>query len=85
MALTWVDFLKELSDKYMPVVYKNKKKLEFLKLKQNDLVIVDYKVQFVRLSKDAPKEVATSDIKREIWKGIELGNQRKDSSESCNL
>ena len=44
MSLTQADFLKEFSDKYMPVVYKDRKKLEFLELKQNDLVVADYEV-----------------------------------------
>ena len=47
MLLTWVNFLKEFSDKYMPDVYKDMKKLEFLELKQNDLTAADYEVQFV--------------------------------------
>ena len=35
--ITWVDFLQAFINKYMPVVYKDKKKLEFLNLKQEDL------------------------------------------------
>ena len=32
-TLTWADFLKEFTDKYMLVVYEARKKLEFLNLK----------------------------------------------------
>ena len=48
----------------MPAVYKDKKKLEFLELKQNDLSVADYEVQLIRLSKYAPEEVATDELKR---------------------
>ena len=43
-TLTWADFLKEFTDKYMSVVYKARKKLEFPNLKQEDLSVVKYKV-----------------------------------------
>ena len=33
MLITWANFLRAFTDKYMPVVYKDKKKLEFLNLK----------------------------------------------------
>ena len=73
MELTWVDFLKEFSDKYMPVVYKDKNKLEFLELKQNDLSVANYEVQFVRLSRYAHVEVATEELKRNKFKrGLNL-------------
>ena len=44
MALTQKNFLKEFANKYMSVVYKDRKKLEFLELKQNDLDVADYEV-----------------------------------------
>ncbi|KAL0433704.1 UNVERIFIED_CONTAM: hypothetical protein Slati_2704700 [Sesamum latifolium] len=56
ITLTWNDFLKEFADKYTPPVYKNRKKVEFLKLKQNELSVAGYELQFVRLSKYAPEE-----------------------------
>ena len=33
ITLTWNDFLQEFADKYTPLVYKSKKKVEFLELK----------------------------------------------------
>ncbi|KAL0412035.1 UNVERIFIED_CONTAM: hypothetical protein Slati_3793200 [Sesamum latifolium] len=42
ITLTWNDFLKEFADKYTPPVYKNRKKLEFLKLKQNELSVAGF-------------------------------------------
>ena len=72
-TLSWANFLKEFSDKYIPVVYKARKKLEFLNLKQDDLSIAKYKIQFVRLSKYAPEEVATDELKRDKFeRGLSL-------------
>ena len=62
MNLTWNDFLREFDDKYTPPVYKSKKKIEFLELKQNDKSIADYELQFMRLSKYAPEEIATDEM-----------------------
>ncbi|KAL0395413.1 UNVERIFIED_CONTAM: Transposon Tf2-11 polyprotein [Sesamum latifolium] len=56
IILTWNDFLKEFADKYTPPVYRNRKKVEFLELKQNELSVAGYELQFVRLSKYAPEE-----------------------------
>ncbi|KAL0395289.1 UNVERIFIED_CONTAM: Retrovirus-related Pol polyprotein from transposon [Sesamum latifolium] len=56
ITLTWNDFLKKFADKYTPPVYKNRKKVEFLELKQNELSVAGYELQFVRLSKYAPEE-----------------------------
>ena len=52
-------------DKYMPAIYKARKKLEFPNMKQDDLSAVDYEIQFVRLLKYAPEEVATDELKRD--------------------
>ena len=49
MMIMWAIFLKEFIDKYKPVMYKDKKKLEFLELKQDELSVANYEVQFVRL------------------------------------
>ena len=72
-TLTWADFLKEFMDKYMSPIYKARKKLEFLNLKQDELSVVDYEVQFMRLSKDVPEEVATDELKRDKFeRGLTL-------------
>ena len=51
-------------------MYKAKKKLEFLNLKQDELSIAEYEVQFVRLSKYAHEKVATDELK---WDKFERG------------
>ena len=73
MILTWADFLRDFAEKYTLVVYRDMKKVEFLKLQQNDLLVIDYKVQFMRLSRYAPEEVATDELKRNRFKrGLKL-------------
>ncbi|XP_011081477.1 uncharacterized protein LOC105164524 [Sesamum indicum] len=78
VTLTWNDFLKEFADKYTPPVYRNRKKVEFLELKQNDLSVAEYKLQFVRLSKYAPEEVNTDELRRDRFeRGLRLEIREK--------
>ena len=73
MMISWADFLQAFTDKYMLAVYKEKKKLEFLNLMQDDLSVANYEVQFMRLSKYAPEEVATDELKRNKFeRGLNL-------------
>ncbi|KAL0362171.1 UNVERIFIED_CONTAM: Transposon Tf2-11 polyprotein [Sesamum calycinum] len=57
--------LREFADKYTPPVYRNRKKVEFLELKQNELSVAGYELQFVRLSKYGPEEVSNDELKRD--------------------
>ncbi|KAL0405801.1 UNVERIFIED_CONTAM: hypothetical protein Slati_3894000 [Sesamum latifolium] len=74
ITLTWNDFLKEFANKYTPPVYKNRKKVEFLELKQNELFVAGYELQFVRLSKYALEEVSIDELRRN---GFERGLRLK--------
>ncbi|KAL2251637.1 UNVERIFIED_CONTAM: hypothetical protein Sindi_2286000 [Sesamum indicum] len=77
-TLTWYDFLKEFADKYTPPVYRNRKKVEFLELKQNELSVAEYELQFVRLSKYAPEEVSTDELRRDRFeRGLRLEIREK--------
>ncbi|KAL2236238.1 UNVERIFIED_CONTAM: Transposon Ty3-I Gag-Pol polyprotein, partial [Sesamum indicum] len=77
-TLTWNDFLKEFANKYTPPVYRNCKKVEFLELKQNELSVAEYELQFVRLSKYAPEEVSTYELRRDRFeKGLRLEIREK--------
>ncbi|KAL0347933.1 UNVERIFIED_CONTAM: hypothetical protein Sangu_1021100 [Sesamum angustifolium] len=69
ITLTWNDFLKEFVDKYTLLVYRNCKKVEFLELKQNELSVAGYDLQFVRLSKYVSEEVSTDELKRDGFEG----------------
>ncbi|KAL0313740.1 UNVERIFIED_CONTAM: RNA-directed DNA polymerase [Sesamum calycinum] len=73
ITLTWNDLLKEFADKYTPLVYRNRKKVEFLELKQKELFVVGYELQFLRLSKYAPEEVSTDELKSDRFeRGLRL-------------
>ncbi|KAL0289247.1 UNVERIFIED_CONTAM: hypothetical protein Sangu_2622700 [Sesamum angustifolium] len=64
ITLTWNDFLKEFADKYTPP--------------QNELSVAGYELQFVRLSKYAPKEASTDELKRDSFeRGLRLEIQEK--------
>ncbi|XP_042033555.1 uncharacterized protein LOC121780096 [Salvia splendens] len=52
-VLSWDDFLREFSDKYMPPVYRDEKQREFLSLKQGSISVADYEVKFTQLSRYA--------------------------------
>ncbi|KAL0415856.1 UNVERIFIED_CONTAM: Retrovirus-related Pol polyprotein from transposon [Sesamum latifolium] len=70
--------VKEFADKYTPLVYRNRKKVEFLELKQNELSVAGYELQFVRLSKYAPEEVSTDELRRDRFeRGLRLEIREK--------
>ena len=77
MMVTQAQFLRESIEKY-PTIYPDRKKVEFFELQQNDLSVVDYKVQFMRLSRYAPEEVAMDELKRNIFeRGLKLEIREK--------
>ncbi|KAL2235714.1 UNVERIFIED_CONTAM: Retrovirus-related Pol polyprotein from transposon [Sesamum indicum] len=52
---------------------RNRKKFEFLELKQNELFVAEYELQFVKLSKYAPEEVSTDELRRDRFeRGLRL-------------
>eukprot|EP00257_Ricinus_communis_P014867 XP_015572647.1 uncharacterized protein LOC107260962 [Ricinus communis] len=51
MTLTWDDFLREFANKYIPPMYRDRKKMEFLSLEQGYMTVLEYEMQFSRLSK----------------------------------
>ncbi|XP_065849411.1 uncharacterized protein [Euphorbia lathyris] len=61
-VITWTDFKKEFDDKYFPQSYRDKKKIEFLTLKQNEMAVHEYEHRFAALSTYAPF-VATEEDK----------------------
>ncbi|XP_011101727.1 uncharacterized protein LOC105179793 [Sesamum indicum] len=77
-TLMWNDFLKEFADKYTPPVYRNREIVEFLELKQNELSVAEYELQFVRLSQYGPEEVSTNELRRDRFeRGLRLEIREK--------
>ncbi|XP_048226268.1 uncharacterized protein LOC125368719 [Ricinus communis] len=65
----------------MPPIYQERKKLEFLELKQNEMSVTDYELQFTKLSRYAPEEVATDELKRNRFeRGLRLEICEKGAS-----
>ncbi|KAL0383013.1 UNVERIFIED_CONTAM: hypothetical protein Scaly_0588600 [Sesamum calycinum] len=59
---------------------RNRKKVEFLELKQNELSVAGYELQFVRLSNYAPEEVSTDELRRDKFeRGLRLEIREKKS------
>ncbi|XP_049358816.1 uncharacterized protein LOC125823482 [Solanum verrucosum] len=52
-VLTWDDFLRELCMKYVPPVYCDAKRNEFLNLRQRGMSIAEHQQKFLRLSRYA--------------------------------
>ncbi|XP_047943038.1 uncharacterized protein LOC125189854 [Salvia hispanica] len=62
-VLSWDDFLREFSNKYMPAVYCDEKQKEFLSLKQGAMSVADYEVKFTQLSRYASALLPTEQDK----------------------
>ena len=78
IILSWDDFLHEFEIKYTPPIYRDKKKRQFLDLQQNEMSVEEYDLKFIRLSKYAPEEVATEELKRNRFeKGLRLEIREK--------
>ncbi|KAK4383179.1 hypothetical protein Sango_2802100 [Sesamum angolense] len=57
---------------------RNRKKVEFLELEQNELSVAGNELQFVRLSKYTPEEVSTDELKRDRFeRGLRLKIREK--------
>lgn len=53
-ALTWAVFSREFIRKYFPEDVRGKKEIEFLELKQGNLLVTEYATRFVELAKFYP-------------------------------
>ncbi|KAL2251636.1 UNVERIFIED_CONTAM: hypothetical protein Sindi_2285900, partial [Sesamum indicum] len=63
---------------YFQQKLRNSKKVEFLELKQNELSVAKYELQFVRLSKYAPEEVSNDELRRDRFeRGLRLEIREK--------
>ncbi|KAL0358176.1 UNVERIFIED_CONTAM: hypothetical protein Scaly_1503300 [Sesamum calycinum] len=60
--IIWAEFQREFNDKYRSKMYRDKKRMEFLNLVQEDeQTVVEYEFRFAALAKYAPKAVATQE------------------------
>lgn len=54
IKITWVVFMFEFLEKYFPMDVRIKKEIEFLKLKQGNMTVVEYASNFEELVKFCP-------------------------------
>ncbi|XP_039688531.1 uncharacterized protein [Medicago truncatula] len=57
-AVTWAVFRREFLNKYFPEDVRGKKEIEFLELKQGDMLVTKYAARFVELAKFYPHYTA---------------------------
>jgi len=67
VAITWGIFKEEFLGKYFPADVKSKKKIEFLELKQGNLLEAEYVAKFEELSRFFPHY---NDVGAEVSKCI---------------
>ncbi|KHN06033.1 hypothetical protein glysoja_038002, partial [Glycine soja] len=51
---TWEDFKRVILDKYFPEDVRNKKEMEFLELKQGNMIVAKYATKFEELVRYFP-------------------------------
>ncbi|XP_071902694.1 uncharacterized protein [Coffea arabica] len=56
---TWANFTREFNAKFLPPLIQEKREDDFIKCKQGAVSVAEYEIQFTKLSRFAPKLVAT--------------------------
>ena len=51
---TWLNFIQEFNEKYLPPIVQEKREDDFIRLYQGALSVSEYGTQFIKLSKFAP-------------------------------
>ena len=59
IAWTWLNFVREFNKKYLSPIVQEKRKDDFIKLRQGTLSVSEYETQFTKLSKFAPELIVT--------------------------
>ena len=63
VPITWQQFMGIFNDQYFSRIYHTQKEQEFITLKQGRMSVVEYKEQFIALSRFAPELVCAEDAK----------------------
>ncbi|XP_027182032.1 uncharacterized protein LOC113780427 [Coffea eugenioides] len=58
-ASTWLNFIREFNEKYLPPIVQEKREDEFIKFRQGTLSISEYETQFTKLLKFTPELITT--------------------------
>ena len=65
-VMTWAEFLREFNSKYYSQIVINSKVVEFTRLQQGNLSVLEYVRQFDQLSRYAPDMIQTKTSK--VWR-----------------
>jgi hypothetical protein len=64
-TITWAEFATQFRNYHIPAGLMKIKKKEFLSLKQDNMLVSEYRDKFIQLSRYAPDEVADDERKQE--------------------
>jgi hypothetical protein len=64
-TITWAEFATQFRNYHIPVGLMKIKKKEFLSLKQDNMLVSEYRDKFIQLSRYAPDEVADDEREQE--------------------
>ena len=74
---TWVNFMREFNAKYVPPLTQEKKKDEFIRLRQGTQTVTEYESQFTWLSKFTPELIVTEQRRiRLFFQGLNVEIQK---------
>lgn len=77
-TVTWDNFVKAFFEKYFSDCSRDKKMMEFMQFKQNDLMMDQYEAKFIDLSRFGPRLVEDREDKaKRFWDGLRQDIRRK--------
>ena len=80
-AWTWVNFIREFNEKYLPSLIQEKREDGFIRLSQGTQSVAEYETQFTKLSKFASELVVTERRRvRRFIQGLNLEIQEETAT-----
>ncbi|XP_027157100.1 uncharacterized protein LOC113758443 [Coffea eugenioides] len=84
-AWTWLNFVRDFNEKYLPPIVQEKREDDFIKLRQGMMSVTEYETQFTKLSKFAPELIATEPRKvRRFIQGLNVELQEALAAAQIN-
>ncbi|XP_074376945.1 uncharacterized protein LOC141718456 [Apium graveolens] len=62
-VITWEKFMETFLEKYLPIYMQDQLEMRFLNLRQEDMTVAEYEVNFSKLARFAPEYVNTEEKK----------------------
>ncbi|XP_027151841.1 uncharacterized protein LOC113751894 [Coffea eugenioides] len=82
---TWLNFVRDFNEKYLPPIVQEKREDDFIKLRQGMMSVTEYETQFTKLSKFAPELIATEPRKvRRFIQGLNVELQEALAAAQIN-